>query len=421
VNELDARNAPDLLSKPRGLEGVRRLNMKPLLIGGGLLVLVALVASLQGRGSRSSVPTELTETGTSSERLAQEMVADQPLGVIGEQVPAAPAHVQGGAPHDPAPVPGVDSNPAPPVVTSAPPGPLAQDLRKRQLHLVWERLVRLQQAIQAKTRVAFDTDPALGAGATAESPAVLDPVAEWQRTLAGAAVPLGQPTQGQAADPNKQGQKRAFLQQAHPTGVLSQRRQLPASPYEIKTGTVIPAVMVSGIDSDLPGILTAQVAQHVWNTATGAYLLIPQGTRLYGTYDADVAYGQKRVLVAWTRLIFPDASTLELGTMPGADPAGYAGFKDKVDRHLLRVFGSAVLMSVIGAGFQMSQPDADLESPTPQQQAAAQLAQELAQVSREQIRREMDVQPTLVIRPGYRFNVMVNQDITLAPYVSGGR
>ncbi len=174
--------------------------------------------------------------------------------------------------------------------------------------------------------------------------------------------------------------------------------------------------MISGIHSDLPGVITAQVAQYVWDTATGKHILIPQGTKLFGTYDSSVAFGQHRVLVAWTRLIFPDASTLALQSMPGADQAGYAGFKDKVDRHLLRIFGSAILLSAIGAGFQMSQPDASGETPSAQQQAAAQLGQELAQVSREQIRREMDVQPTLVIRPGYRFNVMVNRDVILEPY-----
>jgi type IV secretion system protein VirB10 len=429
LKELDANDAPDLLAKPRGLEAVRRLNIKPLLIGGGLLVLVvvALVASLQGRGGGASAPEDATETATSAERLAQEMVADQPLGVIGERAPAVkPAAVHTAQTDDQdqvptAPLPAFDPDTQPPVVAASPPGPLAQARRQRHLQLLWERHARLQQAIQAGTRVDFDTAPVSGAGgATAASPAVLDPAAEFQRTLAGAAAQLGAATQGQARDPNQESQKKAFLQQAHPTGALSHRRQSPASPYEIKTGTVIPAVMVSGISSDLPGILTAQVAQHVWDTATGGHLLIPQGTRLYGTYDSQVAYGQKRVLVAWTRLIFPDASTLELDTMPGADPAGYAGFKDKVDRHLLRILGGAVLMSVIGAGFQMSQPDADRESPTPQQQAAAQLAQELAQVSREQIGREMDVQPTLVIRPGYRFNVMVNQDITLEPYPFGG-
>ena len=106
--------------------------------------------------------------------------------------------------------------------------------------------------------------------------------------------------------------------------------------------------------------------------------------------------------------------------MPGADQAGYGGFKDKVDRHLFRIFGSAVLLSIVGAAFEISQPTGDSDDATPQQ-AAAQLAQELGNIAREQIGREMDVQPALVIRPGYRFNVMVTQDLTLEPYVFGGR
>jgi type IV secretion system protein VirB10 len=142
--------------------------------------------------------------------------------------------------------------------------------------------------------------------------------------------------------------------------------------YEFKTGTVIPGVMVSGVNFDLPGSLIAQVSQNVYDTAIGRSLLIPQGFKLYGVYDSRVVYGQSRVLIAWNRIIFPDGSSVALGAMPGADIAGYAGFHDQVDNHYLRIFGSAVLMSLVTGG--------------------------------------MSCKPTLEIRPGYQFNVIVPKD-----------
>ena len=114
---------------------------------------------------------------------------------------------------------------------------------------------------------------------------------------------------------------------------LDSQVEAPASPYMIRAGFVIPAIMISGINSDLPGQVMAQVSQNVWDTATGRFLLIPQGTRLIGAYSSDVAYGQERVLMAWQRLIFPDGKTFDIRAMPGADSAGYAGFTDQINNH----------------------------------------------------------------------------------------
>ena len=117
--------------------------------------------------------------------------------------------------------------------------------------------------------------------------------------------------------------------------------------YEVKTGAVIPGIMVTGINSDLPGNIIAQVSQNVFDTATGNHLLLPQGAKLFGVYDSRVIYGQERVLVAWNRVVFPDGSAVTLGAMPGSDMSGYAGYTDKVNNHYLRIFGSAILMSMI--------------------------------------------------------------------------
>ena len=185
--------------------------------------------------------------------------------------------------------------------------------------------------------------------------------------------------------------------------------------------------MIGGVSSDLPGQILGQVSENVYDTATGRYILIPQGAKLVGTYDNSVTTGQERVLIAWTRIIYPDASSLDLGKMPGADEGGFAGFHDQVDDHFLKVFGNAILLSVVSAGVQLSQGNANNQTSglTTQQTIAAALGQQLGQLGQETARRNMQVQPTLEIRPGYRFVVMVTKDIVLRPWVwretPGGR
>lgn len=147
----------------------------------------------------------------------------------------------------------------------------------------------------------------------------------------------------------------------------------------IRAGFVIPATMISGINSDLPGQVMAQVSQNVYDTATGKYLLIPQGTRLIGAYSSDVAFGQERVLMAWQRLIFPDGKALDIRAMPGADSAGYAGFSDKVNSHWFRTISSAVLMSGVIAAVDMSQNDRNSDSNNDRQRASDSLSEALGQ------------------------------------------
>ena len=183
----------------------------------------------------------------------------------------------------------------------------------------------------------------------------------------------------------------------------------------LRTGFVIPATMISGINSDLPGQVMAQVSQNVWDTATGRFLLIPQGTRLIGAYSSDVAYGQERVLMAWQRLIFPDGKVLDIHAMPGADSAGYAGFSDKVNSHWFRTISSVI------AAADMSQNDGNSNSNNDRQRASDALSealgQTLGQTLGQIISKNLNVAPTLEIRPGYRFNVMVIKDMTLpGPY-----
>ena len=192
--------------------------------------------------------------------------------------------------------------------------------------------------------------------------------------------------------------------------------------YELKTERVIPAAMITGINSDLPGQIQAQVTQDVYDTATGDHLLIPKGAKLTGTYDSRVIFGQERVLVAWTRVIYPDGSALTIGAMPGADIGGYAGFNDKVNNHYLKIFGNAILMSLITGGMSyavdnLDSSGGDENKPTMQQEMGTALASQLGQTSLTLLQKNINIAPTLEIRPGYEFVIVVTKDIVFdRPY-----
>lgn len=218
-------------------------------------------------------------------------------------------------------------------------------------------------------------------------------------------------------DSNKQGTKQAFFDKVTKTGYLNEPIQEPLSEFEIKTGTVLPAVMITGIVSDLPGQIIGQISQNVYDTATGHYLLIPQGTRLFGAYSSDVSFGQERVLVTWNRLIFPNASTINIENMGGSDQAGYSGFHDIVNNHYLRTFGGSILLSVFSAATQQSQSTGNAEDEDGAgQRIAAAIGQQFGELGSNVTKKYLDVQPTIEIRSGYRFNVIVNKDMILKPY-----
>lgn len=217
-------------------------------------------------------------------------------------------------------------------------------------------------------------------------------------------------------DPAADKDKEAFFGRAEKdSSWILPHSRTAGQPLELKTGAVIPGVMVTGINSDLPGNIIAQVSQNVFDTATGRQLLIPQGAKLFGVYDSRVIYGQERVLVAWNRLMFPDGSAVTLGAMPGSDMAGNAGYTDKVNNHYLRIFGSAILMSMItgGMSYSMDSLDSggDSDNPTLQDEMGAALASQLGQATLQLLQKNLNIKPTLEIRPGYQFNVIVTKDI----------
>lgn len=201
-------------------------------------------------------------------------------------------------------------------------------------------------------------------------------------------------------------------------------RQDDPSPYELHAGSIIPAVLLTGINAALPGTIVAQVHNDVFDSVTGRYLLIPRGTRLVGTYDDRIVQGQRRVLVVWTRLLYPDGSSIELLGMPGTDEAGYAGFGANVDEHLNKVFTSALLLSIIGAGAQLSQPQQSSSlytAPSVGQTIAGAFGQQIGNTSIQLTQRELEIPPTLDVPPGYLFNVLVDRDMVLtAPYGEAG-
>ena len=218
---------------------------------------------------------------------------------------------------------------------------------------------------------------------------------------------------------NMQTEKTAFLHdsRAAAKATISSKLRRLISPFELQAGSLIPATLITGIDSSLPGPMIASVRENVFDSATGNYLLIPQGTKLIGSYDSRVSYGQTRVLIVWSRLIFPNGSSFDLKGMPGADLLGLSGLHDKVDNHYFKVFGSALMFSIFGAASQLSQPQNNSSQLTSQQIIAGAIGQQLSQTAMQLVARNMNIQPTINIRPGNLFNVLLTRDMVLPhPY-----
>lgn len=186
----------------------------------------------------------------------------------------------------------------------------------------------------------------------------------------------------------------------------------PASPNSLLAGSVIAASLITGLNSDLPGMVTAQVTQNVFDTVTGTILLVPQGARLIGKYDSVVAFGQRRALVIWQRLILPDGSSVRLDNMPATDPEGFAGLADRVDFHTWTLLKGVAIATMLGVGSELS-----ISGGSDLVQAIRQSAQTNTARAGDQItQRNLDVQPTVTIRPGAPVRVLVTRDLILASY-----
>lgn len=218
---------------------------------------------------------------------------------------------------------------------------------------------------------------------------------------------------GVAPQQEAQTRKERFASSRDTEGTLNSRTLVePVSPNILLAGSVIAASLITGLNSDVPGMVTAQVTQNVFDTVTGQILLVPQGARLIGKYDSVLAFGQKRALVIWQRLILPDGSSLQLDNMPATDPSGFAGLADKVDFHTWQLLKGVTIATMLGVGSELT-----ITGENDLVQAIRQSAQSNAARAGDQItQRNLDIQPTITIRPGAPVRVLVTRDLVLAPW-----
>ncbi len=224
----------------------------------------------------------------------------------------------------------------------------------------------------------------------------------------------GTPPVDEGSAQNMQDRKLAFVNaEADRRTVSPDRVQDKASPYVVQAGTIIPAALITGINSDLPGQITAQVTEHVYDSPTGSHLLIPQGARLIGQYDSQVAFGQRRALLVWNRIVMPDGTSIVLERLPGTDTAGFSGLEDKVDHHWGQLFRAAALSTLLGIGSELGSIDEESEIARAIRESAQDSVSDIGQ---QIVRRQLNIQPTLTVRPGFPIRIIVNRDLVMQPY-----
>jgi type IV secretory pathway VirB10-like protein len=251
---------------------------------------------------------------------------------------------------------------------------------------------------------------------------VASSIAEAASVGASTIVPnqMSQPARPGADDTftqNGQDRKLAFVNASVDTRTTSPDRvAAPASSYVVQAGNIIPAALITGIRSDLPGQITAQVTENVFDSPTGHFLLVPQGTRLLGIYDSQVAFGQSRVLLVWTRLIMPNGRSIVLEHQPGADTAGYAGLEDEVDNHWGALFKAALLSTLLGVGSELGSTTGTGGNSDVISALRRGSSDSLNQTGQKVVQQKLNIQPTLTVRPGFPVRVIVNRDLVLEPY-----
>jgi type IV secretion system protein VirB10 len=321
---------------------------------------------------------------------------------------------------------------APPLLASARPlpsrppvGGAASTPRTGTLGRSFQRQARLEQDQKAASGgilFAARAEQAGGAVAAAAAPSARETGASAPGVSGSGGGGQGGSLGGTDADPNRQDRKNAFLDAqgaAKTTDYLVASLQHPRSPYELKAGTLIPAVLITGINSDLPGPVIGQVRENVYDTVTGNYLLVPQGARLLATYDSMVSWGQERVLVCWNRLIFPNGDSVNLQCMPAADLEGAAGLTDEVNEHWWRLLKGAAIATLLAASSEGLAGNVSGYNPTVPQMFANGAGQNINQIGQQLTRRDLQVQPTITVRPGFSVNVIVTKDVVLPPYATG--
>lgn len=383
------------LPRPRS----RVLKMKPV---------IGVIAAILGLGTC----TVLASVKGNSERVA---VTREPPKV--PDTPPVPAFIQKApATPEPAAVPQTPTPLPPPAPLSFEPLPRPDPRAQQAIQQELARRAELERAeAEARDSDLFFQTSAPGTTGS-PPPAVAQPQALLGVGLPGAVAPAA-PTDV-SADPNLQARKNTFLEDPRlRPDYLPTTLQRPVSPYEVKATTIIPATLVTGINSDLPGPIVAQVREQVYDTVTGQHLLIPQGARLLASYDSMVAWGQERVLLCWQRIIFPNGNSINLQCMPAADLKGHAGLADEVDHHWDRLLAAVGLSTVLSLGTQVAAGDTTGYQPTIAQSAARNAAGQINSAGQAIVQRQINIQPTITVRPGFGVNVIVTKDMVLEPYV----
>jgi type IV secretory pathway VirB10-like protein len=296
----------------------------------------------------------------------------------------------------------------PPPAMAGPTPASAPDPEQQRLQQERQRLAQEMEAARVSRLFASEAcasvQPAAAArpsGQSAPAP-LLDPAA-----LA--------PNVGQgAAQQSEADRKLAFLTAPVDRKTTSPDRvQAPASRNVVQAGAVIPAALITGLRSDLPGQITAQVTEAVYDSPTGRILLIPQGARLIGQYDAQVAFGQSRALLVWNRIIMPNGRSIVLERQPGADPEGYAGLEDEIDNHWGALFKAALLSTILSVGSQAGTGNNEDQLLQAIRRGSS---DSISQTGRQVVGRSLNVQPTITVRPGFPVRVIVTRDLVMEPY-----
>ena len=397
-----AKVAPEAVALRAQPRPVTRLNRRTLAILAGTLavaVLGALMWSLQPQRRGAGEQPELYNV----DRVSKSEGLDALPADYSKLPPALPPAVPELGP----PLPG-DLGPAivksqqPVTAAYAAPGHDPNDALRKEAEAAAASSVFFRSGAQKAAPVA-QSQVAAAPGFAAN--AAFDPMA------AGPASTAAQPADPTAVQ-NRQDQKEAFLKGGSTETRNSGNLTLPASPYQV----MVAGALVTGIKSDLPGDVIATVTEPVYDTATGKFLLIPQGSRILGRYNSSVSYGQSRVQVVWNRIILPDTSSLTLDNLVGTDPAGYAGLEDDVDWHWDRIFAGAALTTLLGIGAELAAPENRQDGDRVIIAGRDSAQDSINQVGQEMTRRNMNIQPTLTERPGLPVRIIVNRDLVLRPY-----
>ncbi len=233
---------------------------------------------------------------------------------------------------------------------------------------------------------------------------------------------IGEPAAAPAVadrDPGGQQRKTDLVGRANRDEEVSPHRLTQASsPHVLSAGSIIAASLITGIDSDLPGLVTAQVTENAYDSVTGRTMLIPQGSRLIGRYDSVVAFGQSRALIVWQRIILPDGASIRIDNVPATDTEGYAGLSDRIDRHSWQILKGVALSTLLGVGTAIGSGSGESDLVRAVREAAQQNG---ARAGDQLVGRSLDIQPTLRIRPGWPLRIVVHKDMLLAPWRGGGQ